>query len=83
MLTPVAAEIHRLTGRDPEREAGVFGTLDAIWRHCVGEYVGRPTVHRRVFRVVADADDRQRRAWLDEAADLVVGVAASARASGG
>jgi len=50
-----------------EREAELFGDpLDAIWRRCLAPYLGEPEVARMVLRIVADADDAQRAAWLDD-----------------
>ena len=50
-----------------ERERTLFGDpLDAIWRRCLAPYLGEPVVRRRVLRVVADADERQRAGWLED-----------------
>jgi NAD(P)H dehydrogenase (quinone) len=56
------------TSDTPEdRERTLFGDpLDAIWRRCLAPYLGEPDVRRLVLRVVADADQRQRTAWLDD-----------------
>lgn len=50
-----------------EREAAAYGDpLDAIWRRCLAPYLGGPAVRRLVLRVVAEADEAQRAAWLAE-----------------
>ncbi len=50
-----------------ERERTLFGDpLDAIWRRCLAPYLGEPAVRRMVLRVVADAGEPQRAAWLDD-----------------
>lgn len=50
-----------------DRERTLFGDpLDAIWRRCLAPYLGEPEVRRVVLRVVADADDDRRAAWLDD-----------------
>ena len=55
----------------PDREGEVFGDpLDAIWRRCVGAYLGEAVIQRRMFGPMAEADIDQRRRWLDEVVDL-------------
>ena len=50
-----------------ERERTLFGDpLDAIWRRCLAPYLWEPEVSRMVLRVVADADEHRRAAWLDD-----------------
>ncbi|MFC7546723.1 NAD(P)H-dependent oxidoreductase [Plantactinospora sp. GCM10030261] len=62
------------TGDTPlGRERDVFGDpLDAIWRRCVLDFCGVPpsSVHRRLFGPLASSTERDRAAWLAEAADL-------------
>ncbi|SFW81108.1 NAD(P)H-dependent oxidoreductase [Amycolatopsis australiensis] len=56
------------TSDTPEdRERTLFGDpLDAIWRRCLAPYLGEPEVARLVLRVVADAGEERRAAWLDD-----------------
>jgi NAD(P)H dehydrogenase (quinone) len=57
----------------PEREAAVFGDpLDAVWRRCVGGYLGDAAVERLLATPVGAASDRQRRGWLAQARALAV-----------
>lgn len=59
-----------------ERETELFGDpLEAIWTRCLPAYLGQPEVRRLVLRVVAEADEAQRRQWLDEIADLAAAEA--------
>jgi putative NADPH-quinone reductase len=59
-----------------EREAAVFGDpLEAIWRRCVGTYLGEVTFDRLVAGPIASSTPADRRGWLDE-------VAAISRAAG-
>jgi NAD(P)H dehydrogenase (quinone) len=52
-----------------EREASEFGDpLDHVWRRCVAPYVGSPVTERLVLRVVSEAGEEQRAAWLDDVA---------------
>jgi len=54
-----------------ERETAVFGDpLDAIWRRCVGAYLGDAVIERMVAGPMASATARQRQDWLDQAARL-------------
>lgn len=52
----------------PEREAETFGDpLDAIWRRCVGAYLGDAPVHRLLAGPLGTATPTQRQAWLTHA----------------
>lgn len=56
----------------PEREREVFGDpLDAIWRRCIGSYLGDAAVSRLVAGPMAGATAQQRERWL-QAARLAV-----------
>lgn len=56
---------------DPAREAEVFGDpLDAIWRRCVGAYLGQAEVRRLLAGPMAGSTPDQRTQWLDQAARL-------------
>jgi len=60
----------------PEREREVFGDpLDAIWRRCVGAYLGPGPVHRLLAGPMGGSTPEQRRAWLDRAGDLAAAMA--------
>jgi len=52
----------------PQREREIFGDpLDAIWRRCVGAYLGSCPVHRLLAGPLGGSSPEQRRAWLAEA----------------
>lgn len=71
-LLPLRRLVVLTTGDTPaEREAAVFGDpLDAVWRRCVGGYLGDAVVDRLLATPVAGASDAQRGAWLEQARAL-------------
>lgn len=72
-LLPARAVVVFNTGNTPPaREQEVFGDpLERLWRDCIFGLCGAPRFYRRLFGVVCLSDQAQRRAWLDEAADLL------------
>jgi putative NADPH-quinone reductase len=57
------------TPEDREREL-FHDPLESIWGRCLVPYIGNPTFLRIVFRVVADATEPERRAWLTDTANF-------------
>lgn len=56
-----------------EREEAVFGDpLGAIWRRCVGAYLGNAEVARFVAGPMASSTPAQRQAWLDQVEDVAM-----------
>lgn len=52
----------------PDREVAEFGDpLDAMWRRCVGAYLGQAPIHRLLAGPMGGSTDDQRAAWLAEA----------------
>ena len=50
-----------------DREKDYFGDpLENIWSRCVFGFCGIEKTHRRMFRIVADSTEDQRRIWLTE-----------------
>ena len=50
-----------------DREDGCFGDpLENIWRKCIFGFCGIDRYHRRMFRIIADSSEADRRAWLEE-----------------
>lgn len=59
------------TDTPPAREAADFGDpLDAIWRRCVGSYLGGAMIDRLVAGPMASSTINQRQSWLDRAREL-------------
>jgi putative NADPH-quinone reductase len=73
LLTIKTAIVFNTSNTTAERERDHFGDpLERIWKDCVLQYCGVPSVIRRVFRVIATSSLAQRRLWLEEAQDVVV-----------
>jgi NAD(P)H dehydrogenase (quinone) len=57
------------------REQEVFGDpLERIWKDCIVSFCGVPVFYRRMFGIVVTSSDEQRKAWLDEVRERVVGI---------
>ncbi len=48
--------------------------LECIWKQCVFGFCGMENSYRKMFRIVADSDEKQRRAWLDEVEAITLNV---------
>jgi NAD(P)H dehydrogenase (quinone) len=56
-----------------ERESEVFGDpLNLIWKNCVFDFCGVPSIVRKIFTVVVDSTLEQRNGWLDEVEQILV-----------
>jgi NAD(P)H dehydrogenase (quinone) len=72
LLRARAAVVLHTANTAPEREARVFGDpLERIWKDCIFGLCGVRRVERRTFAVVVTSSAEQRRAWLEEARQLV------------
>ena len=57
-----------------ERENAVFGDpLENIWKACVFGFCGIPKYNRRMYRVIADSTEEERKKWLEDVSALVKG----------
>lgn len=75
LLRARAAIVLNTANTLPEREDRVFGDpLERIWKDCVFGLCGVRRVERRTFTVVVTSTMAERRAWLDEARQLVSGA---------
>lgn len=71
LLRPMTALVLNTSNTPEAREREVFGDpLERIWRDCILDFCGVKKVVRRMFGVVCVSTPEQRRAWLDEAAEL-------------
>lgn len=76
LLKTEAAIVLNTSNTSAERETERFGDpLDRIWRECLLGYCGVQRIERRVFRVVATSNARDRERWLVEARSLARDVA--------
>lgn len=65
--------VFNTSNTEEEREENYFhDPLESIWKHCVFGFCGIETCYRKMFRIVADSDDAQRRAWLEEVRDITL-----------
>ncbi|GIP37587.1 NAD(P)H dehydrogenase (quinone) [Paenibacillus sp. J31TS4] len=50
-----------------QREKEVFGDpLQILWKHCIFDYCGVKTFHRRMFSTIVNSTLEERRGWLQE-----------------
>lgn len=50
-----------------DRENNYFGDpLENIWRKCVFGFCGIKEYHRRMFRIISDSSEEERKNWLNE-----------------
>jgi putative NADPH-quinone reductase len=63
--------VFNTSNTEESREEEVFGDpLEDIWKSCIFGFCGLESYYRKMFRVVADSDLKQRRLWLEEAAAI-------------
>lgn len=71
LLRPMTALVLNTSNTPEARERDVFGDpLERLWHDCILSFCGVRKVVRRMFGVVCVSTPKQRRAWLDEAAEL-------------
>jgi putative NADPH-quinone reductase len=76
-----AAVVFNTSNTEEARESAVFGDpLEHIWKDCIFGFCGLERYHRRMFRVVADSNLKQRREWLKEVATVTERVIKECRA---
>jgi len=72
-LTGKGAIVFNTSNTEASRENNFFGDpLENIWKQCVFAFCGIPQSTRRIFRIVADSTEAQRKGWLDEAEHIVL-----------
>jgi NAD(P)H dehydrogenase (quinone) len=72
LLKAKAALVFNTANTLEDREREVFGDpLETLWRNCIFGFCGVRNVYRKVFSVVADSTEAQRKAWLEEVGDIV------------
>jgi hypothetical protein len=59
--------VYNTSNTDEERENTYFcDPLDKIWGKCVFGFLGINRYHRKMFRIIADSSENERKAWLQE-----------------
>ena len=72
LLKARCAIIFNTSNTETAREKAVFGDpLEAIWRNCIFDLCGVPTVHRRMFNIVVTSSEAERKGWLSEVAATI------------
>ena len=72
LLEAKTAVVLNTSNTEPKRELAVFGDpLETLWKKCVFGFCGVEDVRRHNFGVVVTSTDKERAAWLDEAAEIV------------
>ena len=72
--------VYNTSNTPPEREEEYFGDpLERIWKRCVFGFCGVSEYHRRMFRIVSESTEVQRRSWLAEVDDDVKRLIAGRR----
>jgi putative NADPH-quinone reductase len=71
-LTGKYGIVFNTSNTSEQREQAVFGDpLERIWKDCIFGFCGIKKYYRRMFRIVADSDLKQRQTWLQEVGELV------------
>lgn len=72
LLIAKAGLVFNTSNTPKEREIEVFGDpLERLWRDCIFDFCGVTVFERRMFRVVADSSEKDRKAWLLQAKEMV------------
>jgi len=75
LLKAKAAVVFNTSNTPMDREQTVFGNpLETLWRNCVFHFCGVDNFSRRMFCVVADSTEDERKAWLKQAEELAAEV---------
>lgn len=71
-LTEKRALVFNTSNTDAARETGYFhDPLESLWGRCVFGFCGLENYSRRMFRIISESDDAQRKKWLAETAELL------------
>lgn len=64
--------VFNTSNTEESREETYFkDPLDTIWENCVFGFCGIEKYYRKIFRIIADSDDFQRKMWLSEVEEVV------------
>jgi len=67
--------VFNTSNTEKEREEKYFNDpLENIWRQCVFGFCGIKKYYRKMFRIIADSDLKQRQTWLKEVEDTVQNI---------
>ena len=72
MLKAKTALVFNTSNTPEERENDVFGDpLQRLWEDCIFDYCGVSVFERRMFRVIADSTEEDRKSWLHQVDETV------------
>lgn len=72
LLKAKAALVFNTSNTPEKRENEVFGDpLERLWRDCIFEFCGVKVFDRRMFRVIADSSEEERKQWLSQTKEMV------------
>jgi NAD(P)H dehydrogenase (quinone) len=64
--------VFNTSNTDKDREERYFhDPLEFIWEKCIFGFCGIEKVYRKMFRIVSDSSDAERKAWLEEVKETV------------
>ncbi|MBN2041804.1 MAG: NAD(P)H-dependent oxidoreductase [Spirochaetes bacterium] len=59
--------VYNTSNTEADREDSYFGDpLDKIWEKCIFGFCGIKKYHRRMFRIIADSSEADRKRWLEQ-----------------
>lgn len=72
LLKAKAALVFNTSNTPEKRENEVFGDpLERLWRDCIFDFCGVTVFERRMFRVIADSGEQDRKSWLLQVKEMV------------
>lgn len=72
LLKAKTALVFNTSNTPEERENDVFGDpLQRLWKDCIFDYCGVSVFERRMFRVIADSTEEDRKSWLHQVGETV------------
>ena len=72
LLKARAALVFNTSNTPEDREEQAFGDpLYRLWKDCIFDFCGVSVFDRIMFRVVADSNEAERKAWLQQVEDMV------------
>lgn len=72
LLKAKAALVFNTSNTPEEREIEVFGDpLERLWRDCIFDFCGVKVFDRKMFCVIADSSEEDRKQWLFQTKEMV------------
>jgi putative NADPH-quinone reductase len=72
LLKARGAIVLNTSNTSKEREDKIFGDpLELLWKNCIFDLCGVPTFYRKMFRIIVNSTEQQRKAWLEETRQIM------------